>query len=189
MKLLKLGIISLFTSSALFAGTYNVDTSHSSVGFSVKHMMISNVKGTFDAFKGSFEYDEKTDTLKALHGEVEVKSINTSNKKRDDHLRSSDFFAADKYPQITFKLHNIKGDKAYGTLTMRGVSKEIALDLETSGTTIKDPWGNTRTGLSLNGKINRFDYEIKYNSLLEAGGVAIGEDVKINIEIEGILKK
>ena len=189
MKLYKLGLISIFASSALFAGTYNVDASHSSVGFSVKHMMISNVKGTFDTFKGSFEYDEKTNTLQALSGEVEVKSINTANKKRDDHLRSSDFFAANEHPQITFKLNSVKGDKAYGTLTMRGVSKEIALDLETSGTTIKDPWGNTRTGLSLSGKLNRFDYGIKYNSLLEAGGVAIGEDVKINIELEGILKK
>ena len=188
MKLLKLGLATLLTTGALFAGTYNVDTSHSHVGFKVKHMMISNVKGKFDKFNGSFEYDEKTNTLKSLTGTVEVSSINTENTKRDNHLRSSDFFAASEYPQITFILEKVDGDTAYGKLTMRGVTKDVKLDFENNGS-VKDPWGNTRVGLAFSGKVNRYDYGIKYNSLLEAGGVTIGEKVKLEIELEGVLAK
>lgn len=188
MKLIKLTLASLLAAGTLFAGTYKVDTSHSYVGFKVKHMMISNVKGKFNTFNGSFEYDENTKTLKSLTGTVDVVSINTENKKRDDHLRSSDFFAADKFPTITFKLDKVDGDTAYGKLTMRGVTKDVKLELENNGM-VKDPWGNTRVGLTLSGKVNRYDYGIKYNSLLEAGGVTIGENVKLEIEIEGILAK
>lgn len=187
-KLVKLGLASALTASALFGGTYNVDKSHSNVGFKVKHMMISNVTGNFNNFSGSFEYDEKTNTLKSLNGTIEVKSINTANEKRDNHLKESDFFAADKYPEITFTLNKVEDDKAYGKLTMRGVTKDVVLDLETNGV-IKDPWGNTRAGIVLEGKVNRFDYGIKYNSVLEAGGVAVGEKVKLLIELEGILAK
>ena len=187
-KLVKLGLASILSAGALYAGTYNVDTSHSNVGFKVKHMMISNVTGKFDTFNGSFDYDEKTNSLKSLNGVVEVKSINTANEKRDNHLRASDFFAADKYPQIIFNLNKVEDDKAYGKLTMRGVTKDVVLDVETNGT-IKDPWGNTRAGLVLEGKVNRMDYGIKYNSVLEAGGVAVGEKVKLIVELEGILKK
>ncbi len=189
MNLVKLGLVSILAAGALFAGTYKVDSSHSNVGFKVKHMMVSNVIGKFDKFTGTFEYDEKTNSLKSLNGIVEVSSINTENEKRDNHLKASDFFAAEKYPQIIFKLEKVEDDKAYGKLTMRGVTKDVVLDVETSGTTIKDPWGNTRTGLSLSGKVNRYDYGIKYNSILEAGGVAVGEIVKLDIEIEGILAK
>lgn len=189
MKIAKLGLISLLASAALYAGTYKVDQSHSHVGFKVKHMMISNVTGKFNDFKGSFEYDEKTNTLKSLTGVVEVASVDTDNAKRDGHLKASDFFAADKYPQITFDLKEVKGDKAYGKLTMRGVTKDVTLDVETAGGTIKDPWGNTRTGVTLTGKVNRIDYGIKYNSILEAGGVAVSEEVKLIVELEGILAK
>ncbi len=189
MKLIKISLASILASTALFAGTYNVDKSHSSVEFKVKHMMVSNVKGTFDDFKGSFEYDEKTNTLKSLNGLVQVASVNTANEKRDKHLRESDFFAAEQYPNIIFDLDEVKDDKAYGKLTMRGVTKDVVLDIDTAGQTIKDPWGNTRTGFTLEGKINRFDYGIKYNSLLEAGGVAVGDMVKLTVEIQGILKK
>lgn len=188
MKLFKLGLTSILAAGALYAGTYNIDKSHSNVGFKVKHMMISNVTGKFDNFSGSFEYDEKTKTLKTLKGEIKVKSINTDNEKRDGHLKASDFFAAGKYPNITFELNKISGDYAYGKLTMRGVTKDVRLDFENNGM-IKDPWGNTRVGLALSGKVNRYDYGIKYNSILEAGGVAVGEVVKLDIELEGILSK
>ena len=186
MKLLKLSIASILAAGALFGATFNVDKTHSSVGFKVKHMMISNVTGQFDNFKGSFEYDEKTNVLESLKGSVEVSSINTANEKRDKHLRESDFFAADEYPQITFVLNKVVGDKVTGKLTMRGVTKDIELDVETSGRTIKDTRGNIRVGLTLEAKINRFDYGIKYNSILEAGGVAIGEEVKLIVEIAGV---
>ena len=188
MKFLKLGLASLVASSALFAGTYNIDASHSNVGFKVKHMMISNVVGKFDNFNGTFEYDEKSNQLKSLVGNIEVNSINTENKKRDGHLKSADFFDAGKFENIKFELSKIEKDKAYGKLTLRGVTKDVELDFENNGS-IKDPWGNTRVGLALSGKINRIDYGLKYNSVLEAGGVAVGEMVKLDIELEGILAK
>lgn len=188
MKFLKLGLASVIASSALFAGTYNVDASHSNVGFKVKHMMISNVIGKFDTFNGSFEYDEKTKTLKSLVGEIDVNSINTENEKRDAHLKSAEFFSANEFNNIKFVLSKIDGDKAYGKLTMRGVTKDVTLDLENNGT-IKDPYGNTRVGLALSGKINRMDYGLKYNAVLEAGGVAVDEIVKLDIQLEGILAK
>uniref|UniRef100_UPI004047471A YceI family protein n=1 Tax=Aliarcobacter sp. TaxID=2321116 RepID=UPI004047471A len=188
MKFLKLGLASLVASSALFAGTYNVDTSHSNVGFKVKHMMISNVVGKFDKFNGTFEYDEKTNTLKSLNGNIDVSSINTENEKRDNHLKDSDFFAAKDFNNIKFELTKVEDDKAFGKLTIRGITKDVELDFENNGT-IKDPWGNTRRGIALSGKINRMDYGLKYNSVLEAGGVAVGEVVKLDIELEGILAK
>lgn len=188
MKFLKLGLASVIASTALFAGTYNVDASHSNVGFKVKHMMISNVIGKFDTFNGSFEYDEKTKTLKSLVGEIDVNSINTENEKRDAHLKSAEFFSANEFNNIKFVLSKIDGDKAYGKLTMRGVTKDVTLDLENNGT-IKDPYGNTRVGLALSGKINRMDYGLKYNAVLETGGVAVDEIVKLDIQLEGILAK
>lgn len=188
MKLVKLGLASILATSALYAGTYNVDTSHSNVSFKIKHLMISNVTGKFDTFKGSFEYDEKTKKIKSLNGTVNVQSLNTEDEKRDGHLKSKDFFDVSKYPKITFSLNKIKDDYAYGKLTIHGISKDVKLDFENNGS-IVDPWGNKRVGLALNGKINRSDYGLKYNSVLEAGGVMIGEKVKLNIELEGILAK
>lgn len=188
MKLIKLSLASLLAAGALYAGNYNIDKAHSNVGFKVRHMMISNVSGKFDSFTGTIVYDEKTKTLKTLTGKIDASSINTDNKKRDAHLKDTDFFDVKKYPNITFELTKVDGDDAYGKLTMHGVTKEVKLDFENNGT-VKDPWGNQRLGLSLSGKINRLDYGLKYNSILEAGGVAVGETVKLDIEIEGILAK
>jgi len=188
MKIAKLGLAAILTAGALYAGTYNVDTAHSSVTFKVKHMMISNVKGTFDKFSGNFEYDEKTKQVVALSGNIKIDSINTANIKRDGHLKSADFFDASKYPDINFKLSKVEDDKAYGILTMHGITKKVVFDFENNGM-IKDPWGNTRIGLAINGKLNRKDFGLVYNSTLETGGVMIGEVVKLDIEIEGILTK
>lgn len=188
MKLGKLALASIIAAGTLFAGTYNVDKSHSNVGFKVKHLMISNVNGNFDKFNGSFEYDEKTKTLKSLVGNIEVSSINTDNEKRDAHLKSADFFDAKNHPKLTFTLSKIDDDKAYGVITIRGVSKNIVLDFDNNGS-IKDPWGNTRVGLELNGKINRKDFGLNWNKALEVGGVVVGDKVKLNIELEGILAK
>ncbi len=187
-KFLKLGLSSILVSGALFAGTYNIDVSHSHIGFKVKHMMISNVKGQFDKFTGAFEYDEKTNTLKSLNGDIEVDSINTSNKKRDGHLKSVELFNVEKFPKITFKLEKIYNDKAFGKLTMHGVTKDVELDFKDNGM-VKDPWENTRVGIVLSGKLNRKDYGITWNKVLEAGGFAVGETVKLEIELEGILTK
>ncbi|MFA9372943.1 MAG: YceI family protein [Poseidonibacter sp.] len=188
MNLVKLGLASILAAGVLYAGTYNVDTSHSNVGFKVKHLMISNVSGKFDKFSGSFEYDEKTKQLKSLKGIIDVNSVNTENAKRDGHLKSADFFDAGKYPEITFTLEKIKDDYAFGKLTIHGITKDVKLDYENNGSII-DPWGNTRVGLALSGKLNRSDYGLVYNQALEAGGVVIGEKVKLNIELEGILAK
>ena len=188
MKLVKLGLASIIAAGALYAGTYNVDRSHSNVGFKVKHLMISNVTGNFDNFSGTIEYDEKTKTITGLTGKIVVDSINTDNAKRDGHLKSADFFDAANHPDLTFKLDTIKGDQAYGVLTIKGVSKKVSLDFELNGT-VTDPWGNKRVGLELEGKINRKDYGLNWNKALEAGGVVVGEKVKLHIELEGILAK
>ena len=188
MKFLKLGLASLVASSALFAGTYNVDASHSNVGFKVKHMMITNVTGTFNNVTGSFEYDEKTNNLKALSGEIIVDSINTADEKRDAHLKAEELFDAAKFPKISFKATKIEKDAVYGDLTMKGITKNIKLDLENGGV-VTDPWGKQRAGFELEGKINRKDFGISWNKVLEAGGVAVGEEIKLQIALEGILAK
>jgi len=188
MNLKKLLVGSTLLASSLFAGSYNVDVSHSNVGFKIKHMMISNVVGKFDTFKGTFEYDEKKNTLTALSGNIDVTSVNTENKKRDGHLQAADMLDAKKFPTINFVVTKIDGEDVYGDFTLKGITKNIKLELENGGT-IKDPWGNHRAGFVLTGKIKRSDYGVTYNSILEAGGVAVGDTVKLNIEIEGIKKK
>jgi len=188
MKFTKLTLTSLLTASALFAGTYNVDASHSNIGFKVKHLMISNVSGKFDKFNGTFDYDEKTKTLTSLTGNIEAASINTENEKRDAHLKSADFFEVKKYPNLTFKLDKISGDSAFGKLTIHGITKDVKLDFENNGS-IVDPWGNTRVGLALSGKINRKDFGLTWNKALEVGGVVVGDKIKLDIELEGILAK
>jgi len=165
MNFKKIILSSTLIVSTLLAGNYNIDKSHSNVGFKVRHMMISNVKGSFDQFDGKFEFDEKTNQLKTLNGNIKVASINTANKDRDDHLRADDIFAAKKYPDITFKLTKIDGDTAYGDFTMKGVTKNIKLDYEVGGT-MKDPWGNNIAAFALSGKIKRSDYGIKWNKVL-----------------------
>lgn len=188
MRFTKLMVIACLFVSSLFAASYKVDNAHTNIGFKVKHMMISNVKGSFGEFMGTFEYDEKTQKLKALDGVIQVVSIDTDNKKRDAHLREEEIFDAAKYPTITFKMTKMDGDNVYGDFTLKGVTKNIKLEFENGGT-ITDPWGNERAGFSLEGKIKRADYGLTYNSVLEAGGFAIGEEVKLEIEIEGIKVK
>lgn len=183
MKKLKLGLLSLAVSTALFAGNYNVDASHSNAGFTVKHMMISNVTGKFNDISGSFEYDEKTNKLKSVSGEIVVDSINTADEKRDGHLKSEDIFAAQKFPKITFKSTKVEKDVVYGDLTMKGVTKNIKLQLENGGAV------GEKAGFALTGKINRSDFGITWNKVLETGGVAVSDEVKLTIDIGGNLAK
>lgn len=187
-KLAKLGLASVLAASALFGGTYNVDASHSNVGFKVKHLMISNVRGNFEQFDGSFEYDEKTGKIKSINGTADVNSINTDNKKRDNHLKSADFFDAENHPKLTFKVDKVEDEKAYGKLTMRGVTKDVVFDIEKTGEAV-DPWGNKRVALEIEGKVNRKDFGLNWNKALEAGGVMVSEEVEIDIEVQGILAK
>ena len=189
MKVLSLVVVSmLFGFSSLFGGNYEVDVAHTSVVFKVKHLMISTVSGQFTDFTGSFELDDKTNQLKALKGDIEVDSINTNIEDRDAHLKSSEIFDAQKYPKVTFVLDKVKGDKAYGKLTIKGITKDVVLDYEFGGT-IVDSKGEKRAGFTLNGTIDRREYNVTWNRVLEAGGVAVGEKVKIEVAVEGILSK
>lgn len=168
--------------------TWNLDKAHSSVHFSVAHMVISEVEGKFTDFNADLKADKPDFTDANGTFTVALKSVNTDNDKRDEHLRSSDFFDAEKYPNMTFtikKFVKVK-DKSYkltGDLTLHGITKTITLDAKFGGI-IKDPYGMTRTGLKVTGKINRYDFGLKYNKAMEAGGVLIGQNVKININIE-----
>jgi polyisoprenoid-binding protein YceI len=178
--------------TSLFAGTYTLDLSHSQVGFSVKHMMVSKVKGKFDLYEGKIVFDEKTMQFKEMTGIIDADSINTDNERRDNHLRSADFFDAANHPEITFEMTGYKGNaeegKMDGKLTIRGVTKPVTLDVEMGGV-ITDFQGKQRIGFSMHGKINRQDFGLAWNKLLETGGFVVGDEVKLIIDIEAIEKK
>lgn len=185
-KLLLSTVAATLLSGFLYAAPFDVDVSHSSVGFKIKHLMISNVKGNFSTFTGTYDLDNGV--LKSLEGTVDTATIDTGIEKRDNHLRSADFFDAAKYPQMTFKMTSSEADKVTGDLTIHGVTKSVTLDAEISGT-VKDPWGNMRSSISLEGEIKRSDFGLTWNQALEAGGVVVGDEVKLSIELEGIEKK
>lgn len=184
--------ISMFA-GALPGATWEFDKSHSTVGFKVKHMVIANVKGQFNSYDGSIEFDGKDFSTAAVQVTVDVASIDTQNEDRDKHLRSSDFFLADSFPKMTFKSKKVvpgTGNefKIVGDLTLRGVTKEVTLDAEFNGT-IDDPWGNTRAGFSATAKIDRQDFGLAFNKVLETGGLVVSDEVKIEIEVEAIKSK
>lgn len=185
--------LSMLIAPQAIAGSYAIDPAHSHVGFSVKHMIISNVKGHFVNFKGTFEFDEKKKVINSAELVVDASSINTEVLKRDNHLRSKDFLDAGKFPEIIFKLkkgQNLGGNKmkVKGELTIHGVTKEIVMTGEYLGT-IKDPWGNTRSGFTAETEISRGDFGLVWNKALEAGGMLVGDKVTLVIEVEGIRKK
>jgi polyisoprenoid-binding protein YceI len=167
-----------------------VDTTHSSIDFSIRHMMIAKVKGTFKQFEASIEADPHDLTTADISFSVDAASIDTRNDDRDAHLRSADFFDVENHPKLTFKATKIvkTGDGEYdvtGDLTIRGVtrSETFRVTFEGSG---KDPWGNHKAGFSAEGTIKRSDYGLTWNAALETGGVLVGDDVKIHIEIEAV---
>jgi polyisoprenoid-binding protein YceI len=189
-----IAVLALLAFPALAAAeTWTIDTDHSSVGFTVRHMMVSNVKGTFGAFRGSAEVDEKDITKSRISVTIDTASINTGVAKRDDHLRSADFFDTAKYPTMTYvskKVEKIGADrmKVYGDLTLHGVTKPVVLEVEGPTKAYKDPWGNLRRGASATATINRKDFGLAWNKAIEAGGVLVGEEVKILLEMEFIRK-
>jgi polyisoprenoid-binding protein YceI len=172
--------------------TWQLDASHSSIGFSVKHLMIATVKGSFGKYDVSFSGDEDNLSKATVTAKIETASINTGNDQRDGHLRSPDFFDAEKFPEITFTgtkiIGNAFGDfKLVGDLTIRGVTKEITLDATFEGRA-KDPWGNARLGYAAKGKINRSEFGLSWNQALEAGGVVVSDEVKISIDASFVRK-
>jgi polyisoprenoid-binding protein YceI len=166
--------------------TWQLDGSHSSIGFSVKHLMIATVKGSFAKFDVSFTGQENDLSKATVTAKIDASSIDTGNGQRDGHLRSADFFDVEKFPQISFVGKKIVGNpfgefKLVGDLTIRDVTKEVTLDATFEGRA-KDPWGNSRLGYAAKGKINRSDFGLTWNQALEAGGVMVSEEVKIAIE-------
>ncbi len=167
---------------------WEVDSAHSSIDFSVRHMMISRVRGTFHDFEATVEADPNDLTTADIQVSVDVASIDTRNEDRDNHLKSADFFEVEKYPKMTFQSTNIvkKGGSEYdltGDLTLHGVTKPVTFSATFEGVA-KDPWGNEVAGLSAKGKIKRSDFGLTWNNTLETGGVLVGDEVDISIEIE-----
>lgn len=173
------------------AETYEIDASHSSIGFSVRHMIVSTVRGSFGEFTGSFDYDAAKPADTKASAVIKTASIDTRNAKRDDHLRNEDFFDAPKFPDITFETTRVEADGGtltlFGNLTMKGVTKEIALPVTFHGP-ITDPWGNVRAGFEGSTTINRQDWGISWSKNLDGGGLVVSDEVKLEISIEGIKK-
>jgi len=181
-------------SSTIFAQTkWNFDVAHSEVGFSVTHMLISETDGFFKDYSGSVISTADNFENAQINFEAKTASIFTDNEKRDKHLASPDFFEAEKYPTLTFvgtsftKVDD-KNYKLVGNLTIKGITKEVALDVKYNGT-INDPWGNTRAGFKISGEVDRFTYGLTWNAALETGGLVVSKEVNLNIKIELIKEK
>jgi len=169
--------------------TWNIDPVHSVVEFKVKHMMISNVKGHFSKVSGTLNFDEAKPENSNVDATIEVASVNTRDEQRDGHLKSPDFFDVDKFPNITFKSTSVKATGAgrgivEGNLTIHGVSRKVTLDVEGPTEPGKDPWGNTRIGIQATTKISRKDYGLTWNAALETGGILVGDEVTITLDVQ-----
>lgn len=172
--------------SSLTPGTWNVDPAHSALNFSVKHLMVSKVRGKFSAFSGTATID--ADPLKSsVQATAEVSSLDTGDEGRDAHVKSGDFFDIDNHPTIEFTSTKIERDGSdfalFANLTIKGTTKNVKFDLEFDGVAT-DPWGNTKAGFSAEAEINRKDFGIEWNAALETGGVLVGEKVKIQLDIQ-----
>ena len=184
----------IFTAAApLYASTWEIDPAHTSVQFAVRHLMVSTVRGTFNKVSGTVTADDSDPTKSSVEATLDTASIDTRESKRDTHLKSQDFLDAAKFPTITFKSKKITkvADTQFavtGDLTLHGVTKEVVLDVEGSPHEFKDPFGNTRLGGSAHTKIRRQDFGITWNKALDGGGVLVGDDIDVTIDIELIKK-
>jgi polyisoprenoid-binding protein YceI len=169
---------------------YQIDSAHSSAQFTVRHMMISNVRGEFTKLSGSITYDPAGAANASVDATIDAASINTRDAQRDAHLKSADFFDVEQFPALTFRGKTIAAHdgewNVTGDLTIRGVIREVVLHVEGPTAEAKDPWGNLRIGATATAKINRKDFGLNWNAALEAGGVLVGEEVKITIDLEAI---
>lgn len=166
---------------------WSLDPSHSELQFKVKHLMISTVTGDFKSFSAELTSDDENFENIQVNFKADMSSIDTRNQDRDNHLRSGDFFDAEKYPEMTFKSNNVTKDGddfvVTGNLTIKGITKEVTLKAELGGVNA-DPWGNTKAGFTINGKINRGDFGLTWNAALETGGVMVSDEVKILGELQ-----
>lgn len=171
---------------------WDLDPDHSIIEFRVSHMVVSKTAGRFMRYRGLVEMDADAQQFKTIEATIDTASINTNHEKRDAHLRAADFFDVEKYPAMTYKMKSYKktgeGYQALGDLTLHGVTKEIALVGTFNGMS-KDPWGNTRAGFTGEGKINRKDFGMVWNKTLDSGGLAVGDEVQIRLDIECIKAK
>lgn len=171
-------------------GTYNVDPSHTRIGFVARHAMVTKVRGTFNEFEGSGYFDEADPTKSHLKIVIQARSIDTRNEDRDNHIRSNDFLDLESYPEITFESTSVSkvDDEHYdvtGDLTVRGVTKSLTIPFELSGPVV-DPWGGSRIGLEGSVVVNRKDWGVNWNTLLEAGGVLVSEKVTLEFEVAAV---
>lgn len=170
------------------ATQWQIDPTHSSVSFSIKHMMIAKVHGGFEKLSGTLSYDAANPSAAQVDVSIDASSINTREPQRDAHLKSADFFDVEKFPQITFKSKSVAGSagdlKVKGDLTIHGVTQEVTLDVDGPSSELKDPYGNIKIGVSASTKIKRKDFGLTWNAALEAGGVLVGDDVNITLEVQ-----
>ena len=188
-KLLLIAALLMLIAQSGFAASYKIDPAHSEVGFTVDHLMIFKVSGFFTEFAGTIEADPTTKTLSKVSATIQTTSVDTRIEKRDNHLRSPDFFDVAKYPEMTFVSKKIEGSgtgvKVHGDLTIRGTTKPIVLAGSFQGQN-KDAWGNVRAGFAAKAKISREEFGLTWNKLLETGGVTVGDEVEINLQVQGI---
>lgn len=176
--------------TAVGASTWNIDAAHSIAEFAVRHMMVSTVKGRFNTLEGTIEGDASDPLSASVQASIDVASVTTSDAQRDAHLRSDDFFNAEKFPKITFASKRVErvdaeNYRVVGDLTMRDVTKEVVLDAEFEGQ-IRDPYGNDRAGFTATTQINRRDFGVNFHAALETGGVLVSDKVKITLHIEAV---
>ncbi|HXT24516.1 MAG TPA: YceI family protein [Candidatus Eisenbacteria bacterium] len=181
------GVLAFPASSA--TTTWQIDPAHTAAGFAVKHLMISTVRGQFKGIAGAVTWDDQDVSKSSIEVTIDANTVDTSEPNRDKDLKSEKFFDVAKYPTITFKskkIENVSAGKlkVTGDLTIHGVTREVVLDVEGPSNPVKDPWGNTRVAASATTKVNRQDYGVKWNANIDGGGVVVGDDVNITIDLE-----
>jgi polyisoprenoid-binding protein YceI len=183
----------LTVSAAAATTTWQIDPAHTAAGFAVKHLMISTVRGQFKGVTGAVNWDDQDISKSTIDVTIDANTVDTSEPKRDADLKSDKFFDVAKYPTITFKSKKIEQVSAgklkiTGDLTIHGVTKEVVLDVEGPTGPVKDPWGNTRVAANATAKVNRQDFGVKWNATVDGGGVVVGDDVTITIDLELVKK-
>jgi polyisoprenoid-binding protein YceI len=172
--------------------TYNVDPAHTTIGFAVRHLMISKVRGRFTSFQGTIDLPESGDVPEGIDISIDAASVDTREEQRDRHLRSADFLDVENFPQITFRSTGVNGAgdsfKVHGLLTIHGETRPVTLDVTAEGRA-SDPWGNQRVGYEAHTTISRKDFGLSWNQALETGGVVVGDEVRIELNVEAIAKK
>jgi polyisoprenoid-binding protein YceI len=188
MKKGRINNMSTLATPATTTTTWNIDPAHSTAEFKVKHMMISNVKGQFTGVKGALSLDEANVTHSYVEASIDAASINTHEAQRDAHLKSADFFDVEKFPTLSFKSTRVAGSggklAVEGDLTIHGVTRKVVFAVEGPTEPGKDPWGYTRVGLTATTKINRKDFGLTWNAALETGGILVGDEVTITLEVQ-----